>query len=141
MKQIKVEVINYKTEYEAFDGTKFEDFEECRKYENSAALVLLSRLNIIENHISLAEKFDFIDTCDENVYSVVMLRDESDVITISQLTQLFGNKVTFSKKDIDKPILIGRYVVNSTVDHLWFYKLEDVIKNLTDGIYTVSKVK
>lgn len=142
MKEIKVEVTTYKTEYEAADGTRFESEYECKKYENSAALVLLSRLNIIKDHYNISQNFEFIDICDENTYCVVVLRDEKDIMTINQLSHLFGKPIVFTKKDIDKPILIGRYLAGDlSIDNLWFYRLESVVNDLTDGVYTVSKVR
>ena len=44
MKIIKEEVINYVEKYESFDGTIFEDKEECMKYETSACAMLRKRI-------------------------------------------------------------------------------------------------
>ena len=46
MQVIKKERINVYEVYAAMDGTEFNTVEECRKYENSAKCVLLSKYTV-----------------------------------------------------------------------------------------------
>lgn len=44
MKEIKKQRVSYDISWEAIDGTSFNNEEECRKYENTARMVLWARL-------------------------------------------------------------------------------------------------
>ena len=126
----------------AYDDTKFTDESECRKYENSAAGVLLNKLEAITLKKDMTLD---IDGNDENKYSTVVPTEQEHLDTINQLVQLFhwGNdndaKTFATEKDLHTPILVGRRFEGGTLDWVWFYKLNDFVMNVTGGKYVVMK--
>lgn len=145
MKEIKkkeeVKTVNYRTVYEAWDGTVFECAEECTKYENSATAVLIATLKdaIVNNDASA----DWFDEGSENEYKVIVPKKEEHINTLNQLWFMYGGKDNFdnpkfSEADIWHPILMGYRIYNGGYDWLWFYKLVENVEMLTDKMFTVT---
>lgn len=91
MKEIKQEVqkVEYITKYEATDGTLFDNADECRKYENSACAVLLTRYkNLVTNKFYEDDLFG-VGSCDYEV-EVVKVTNSEDIDLILQLLILYN---------------------------------------------------
>lgn len=86
-KEIKREIVETYTYYEATDGTIFDCDEECRKYENSALGVLRGRVS----KLIVGEKtnaWDLMGGYEDNVVVAVAVPKEEDVNTILQMLYL-----------------------------------------------------
>ena len=144
MKKIKKEIQETHAieVFVAYDDTEFNSENECRKYENSAAGVLLNKLEAITLKKDMTLN---IDGNDENKYSTVVPTEQEHLDTINQLVQLFhwGNdndaKTFVTEKDLHTLILVGRRFEDGTLDWVWFYKLNDFVMNVTGGKYVVME--
>ena len=85
MKEVKKEIqrIETRIHYEAIDGTKFLDKEECIKYEQSARGVLRSRFNslVVAKH----DEWELLRGSDDHTVYVLKLETPEDKDTILQL--------------------------------------------------------
>ena len=105
MKEIQKETKQYVTVYEAVDGTEFTSKEECKKYEESAKCVLMTKYNKL-----------VVKTCTEyDLFNCIGSEDETvDIIKITSLS------------DIDTILkLIALYYPSSAKDTEWMQKRED----------------
>ena len=85
MEQIKIKVETEHIKYKALDGTLFNDKEECKKYEESAKCVLLSKYN--KYVIKQCSEYDIFRVGDEyNQYDIVRTTDTD---LIKQLWYLY----------------------------------------------------
>lgn len=91
MKEIKKEIqrIEYITKYEAADGTLFDDADECRKYENSARAVLLTRYKTLVSNRFCEEDLFGVGSCDYDV-EIVKVTSPEDIDLILQLIVLYN---------------------------------------------------
>ena len=84
MKEIKIEKKSYDIKWEAIDGTQFYSEEECKKYEESAVMVLWARfLKLViakDNEYNL-----FKAGCEDNEVYVVKMHNEDDMSVVMQL--------------------------------------------------------
>lgn len=83
MKKIKEEVKSYNIFYEAVDGTKFYNEDECMKYEASAIGVLKGRLSKLI--IGKESAWTLLGESDDNNVLAVKVGSQADVDTILQL--------------------------------------------------------
>lgn len=128
--------------YKAIDGTMFSKEEECRRYEETAEAVLLSKVK--EFQIKEIAGNDFFETNDEGIYRIVVPTKESHIDTLNQLWKLNGGAykkdLFFSNEDLNNVIAIGiRFCSNDKIDWIWFWKVSNVIRSVTDGRYTVAE--
>ena len=117
MKEIQKETKQYVTVYEAVDGTEFTSKEECKKYEESAECVLMTKYNKL-----------VVKTCSEyDLFNCIGSEDETvDIIKITSLS------------DIDTILkLIALYYPSAAKDTEWMQKRED---RLTDAYNSNSLV-
>lgn len=139
MKQVEKEIphVERRTVYQAWDGEEFNTQQECEKYEQSAASVVMARLE----DCVIAKNYDneIFDCGDENQYKTVVPKTKEDINNINQLYFMFGGKCIekplFSYDEISTPIIIGYRITDCYYDWVWFYKLNGVVKDLTDGKY------
>ena len=135
MTEIKKEETTYKTMYQAIDGTEFVDKEECEKYEQSAACVLLAKL--VGCEVARGYDHEWLDWGDENEYRTLIPKTQEDIDTMNQLWFMHGGKKEekpkFDKSHINKLILMGVRTYNDKLDWCWFYILEDIITALSNG--------
>lgn len=144
MKEIKKEIqkIEYITQYEAIDGTKFNTVEECRKYEDSAEAVLLARYKPLVVTRKSEETLFNVGSCEYEIDVVKPTEEEID--TILQLIALFNShydneklqeyRIMLNKAlENDDFILIGR---GCGYDH---YDSFYIIDSLTDFINKIVK--
>lgn len=91
MKEIKQEVqkVEYVTKYEATDGTLFDDADECRKYENSARAVLLTRYKTLVINKFCEEDLFGVGSCDYGI-DIVKITDSEDIDLVLQLLILYN---------------------------------------------------
>jgi len=132
MKTIQKERVSHYEMYIANDGTEFDDRDECKKYDESAAGVLSAMLQKIVVKESNEERlFDF--GCSDNLVQVLAPTSEEDKKTILQLYLLknsllddeeCNHYVERASKLIDRAIkekdylLVGR---GYDWDGFWFY--------------------
>lgn len=144
MKEIKKEIqkIEYITQYEAIDGTKFNTAEECRRYEDSAEAVLLARYKPLVVTRKSEETLFNVGSCEYEIDVVKPTEEEID--TILQLIALFNShydneklqeyRIMLNKAlENDDFILIGR---GCGYDH---YDSFYIIDSLTDFINKIVK--
>lgn len=87
MKEIQKETKQYITVYEALDGTEFTSKEECKKYEESARCVLMTKYNKLV--IKSCSEYDLLHIgSEEDTVNIVKLENESDINTILSLIAL-----------------------------------------------------
>ena len=127
--------------YNAIDGTMFSNEDECRRYEETSEAILLGRLTDIQIKEVCCD--DLFESSGEGVYRIVVPRVEEDINTLNQLWKLNGGatskELVFNKSDLQKVILVGiRFATNDKIDWIWFWRLNDVINNITDGKYVLA---
>lgn len=145
MKKIDKEIthVEHKIVYQAWDGEEFNTAEECDKYEQSAASVVMARLE----DCLIAKNYDneIFDCGDDNQYKTAVPLTEEDIHTLNQLYFMFRGsgkeEPLFSYDEIGTPIIIGYRITCHSYDWVWFYKLNSVIKELTDGKYKLVESK
>ena len=145
MKKVDKEIthVEHKTVYQAWDGEEFNTQQECERYEQSAASVVMARLE----DCVIAKNYDneIFDSEDENQYKTVVPKTKEDIDNINQLYFMFGGKCReeplFSYDEISTPIIIGYRITDCYYDWVWFYKLNGAIKELTDGKYKLVESK
>lgn len=127
--------------YKAIDGTMFSNEEECRRYEESAEAILLSKIK--EFQIKEIAGNDLFESNDEGIYRIVVPTRESHIDTLNQLWKLnegaSKRDLFFSTEDLNKVIAVGiRFCSNDKIDWVWFWKINDVIRSITDNKYYIA---
>lgn len=147
MKEIKETVTTETTvtKYQAFDGEKFASADECHKYENSAAGVLLGKIDVFT--VKADCPFE-PDESDVNKYKAVIPRNQHDIDVLNQLWKLYGGKneenLKFDGTYIKSLIFIGYrfdYSDPGELDWVWFYDLKSLVKYACGDKYTVQLVE
>ena len=87
-KEVKKEIIETITIYQAADGSEFNNAEECKKYENSAAGMLMCKVS----DFSLGEISNTMDENDDNIYKLVIPTTQEQIDTLNHLHKLFGGR-------------------------------------------------
>lgn len=129
--------------YKAIDGTIFTNEDECRRYEETAEAILLSKLKEIQiNEISCDDLFE---SSGEGIYRIIVPATQEHINTLNQLWKLNGGasreELIFDKSYINTVILVGiRFCENYKIDWIWFWKLNDVINNITKGKYKIQRI-
>lgn len=154
MKEIKQEIqrVEYVTKYEATDGTLFDNADECRKYENSARVVLLTRYKTLVTNRFCEEDLFGIGSCDYDV-EIVKVTSSEDIDLILQLLIIYNphigkdqERLASYRKQLDTAIedddvvFIGRgyddddgfYILDSLINFL-----NKIVKKCDPG----SKIK
>ena len=145
MKEITKEVKNTYTVYQASDGTEFNSVEECKKYEDTAKCLLLTKYKPLVKK-TVSEYNVFNTGSDEYMMDILQcLRDEADIDVLIQLHRLYnsGRKINddfynnlrsrlekcFEDKDI---ILIGRGTEYDGYDNFYVLtSLQEISNNIT----------
>ena len=136
MKEIIKEVKNTYTVYQASDGTEFNSVEECKKYEDTAKCLLLTKYRpLVKKTVTEIEVFN--TGSDEYMVDILQcLRDEADIDILIQLHRLYNSsrKINddFYNKDI---ILIGRGTSYDNYDNFYVLTtLQEISNNITKYI-------
>ena len=139
MKEKQIEVKNFKTVYEAEDGTQFNDKSDCERYEKTFSCAMRSHIKGIALRMTAEDCVWMNGSCDNKVYSVVP-RNEDDILRIRQMMAGMGaHKSTLdllSAEHIGKVLLI---VTGYDEDWVAFQTLEGLVKDATDGKYELKK--
>lgn len=154
MKEIKQEIqkVEYITKYEATDGTLFDDANECRKYENSARAVLLTRYKTLVINKFCEEDLFGVGSCEYDI-DIVKVTSPEDTDLILQLLILYNphigkdqERLALYRKQLntamkdDDVVFIGRgyddddnfYIMDSLINFL-----NKIVKKCDPG----SKIK
>jgi hypothetical protein len=92
MKEVIIETSIKTTKYQAIDGTQFLSKEECRKYEESAKCVLLTKYRpMVLNSVTENELFKGAGS-EEYSMDIVKIDNEQNIDTILQLYILYHPK-------------------------------------------------
>jgi hypothetical protein len=130
-KEVKKEIIETITIYQAADGSEFNDAEECKKYENSAAGMLMCKVS----DFSFGEVDNPMDEGSENIYKLIIPITQEQLDTLNHLHKLFGGRnldtLFFTSDNLNRPILMGYRTYNNEIDWCWFYRLDNIVKDLT----------
>lgn len=141
-REIKKEIVETQTLYQASDGTEFTCAEECRKYENSAAGVLLTKTKGFE--LTRQGDSSWFDDSDDNEYRTLVPQTDKDIDVLNQLWYLFGGKRNedpkFKYEDKGSCILMGIRMYDHVIDWLWFYKFNEFVNSMTDNKYKIVPV-
>lgn len=133
------------TRYEAIDGTVFATEEECKRYEETAEAVLLSKLRDIQiNEFSCDDLFE---SSGEGIYRLVVPTTIEHIDTLNQLWKLNGgsgnlsDNLPFDKTSLNTIILVGIREYEGKIDWIWFWKFNEVIERITCNRYKITKNK
>ena len=131
------------TKYQAFDGEKFDTAEECQKYENSAAGVLLGK---IDDFTVKADCAFEPDEDGDSKYKAVIPRNQRDIDLLNQLWKLYGGKskenILFDGTYVKSLIFVGyRFYDEGELDWVWFYSIKDMVKLACEDKYTVQLIE
>ena len=135
MKNIVIEKTEVKKfdAYEAIDGTQFFDREECRRYEQSAAGILLERLKKYE--INRGSEYDIFDIGSEEWEVRVVVGDCSEIV--NQLRMIFYPKHEYINYPSNTPILVHVYYECGEVSNVFINTLDNIVKFATKYTYEV----
>ena len=131
--------------YQASDGTEFNSKEECKKYEDTAKCLLLTRYRpLVKKTVTEVDVFNTGN--DEYMVDILQcLRDEADIDVLIQLHRLYNSsrnnnddfynnlrsrlEKCFEDKDI---ILIGRGTEYDGYDNFYVLTtLQEISNNIT----------
>lgn len=145
MKEILRERKSTYTIYQAVDGTEFNSKEECKKYEDTAKCLLLTKYRPLVKK-TVTEFAIFNTGSDEYMMDILQcLRDETDIDILIQLHRLYNSdrkinddfynnlrsrlEKCFEDKDI---ILIGRGTEYDGYDNFYVLtSLQEISNNIT----------
>lgn len=128
----------YKTKYEAYDGTRFDNESDCIEYENNirtivAAWEKIPKLEYSEDILHLGGGFG-------DVHYVVCCRDQRDIDAANAYIMecAGGIEEMFADEYVGKRIVISVWNVKSSglgEGTIFYGEPEDVIKDMADLLY------
>lgn len=131
------------TVYISSDNVEFTDKEECRKYEESACGVLLSKL--VECEINSGNEYDFFNGFEDTQVRVIVPVKQEHLDAINQLYHMwYPNNYNFvyaTLEDLGRPILLYYYVNDNKIDALWLKKLDKIVSFVTKDMFKLNSVK
>lgn len=132
----KTEVVKTQV-WEAFDGKIFNSQSECEKYENSAAAMLVAKLQEIV--INDNPKSSMLDDGGEAEFLTIVPVTQEHLDTMNQLHFMFGGHgkeekdSKFISSDLGKPFILGYRLYNADYEWIWFYELDLEVTTVTNG--------
>lgn len=144
MKETSIEKKIREIWYEASDGTIFNNPEECKTYERTAYCVLASKLHNIAIEDITKVFTEYFEGSDENEYSLIIPHSTEDIDTINQVWLMFGGRNSKGERmfatitDIERPIIWGYRHCCGKIDWSWFYKLDDIVEELSCSKFTLE---
>ena len=98
MKEVAIEKTIKESRYEAMDGTQFINREECKKYEESARCMLLTKYKPLV--INTLSEYD-INNCgsEEYMLDIVKITRKEDIDIIMQLYALYNSHYSYRQYD------------------------------------------
>ena len=140
--EIKREVVDVNTYYEAIDGTKFTNKEECVKYEDTVCCVLLARAKAFAIATEEEQSINPFNERDDNNYIMLLPQKKEDIDTLNQLYVLPRKAASaepyFTKEHIGKPILMGYRLYENNLEWSWFNDMQKVINVMTNGKFELK---
>ena len=123
---------NY-TVYQAFDGTEFEDCQECLQYEKGAEGMLLARIQ--HAVVKSDTEYNILGGSDDTEVRVVMPKTKEDIDTITHLVAIHTNleRCPLPEMQIGHPVLICMYWNDRRIDSIWLRTLDGIVADITDG--------
>lgn len=135
----KIEIVSYKTVYEAIDGTEFTSKDECKKYEESARCVLMAKYSKLI--LTSDTEWNLFEMGSEDfIVDVIKLNNEKDIDVVLQLIALErytlpsteymkeGEEKLIKAFEENSPVFIGRGCEN---DSFYLYgTVYEMINNL-----------
>lgn len=128
----------YKTKYEAYDGTRFDNESDCIEYENNirtivAAWKKIPKLEYSEDRLHLGGGYS-------DVHYVVYCRDQRDIDAVNAYIMECAGDIgeRFTDKCVGKRIVISVWDVDSSGlgEGVVFYgEPKDVIKDMAELLY------
>ena len=141
-KEVKREVVDVNTYYEAIDGTRFINKEECVKYEDTVCCVLIARAKSFAIATEEEQSINPFDEGGENQYIMLLPQKQEDIDTLNQLYVLPRSGVSkepyFTKEHIGKLILMGFRTYDNGLEWSWFNEMDKVINTMTGGKYELK---
>ena len=140
--EIKKEVVDVHTYYEAVDGTKFINKEECVKYEDTVCCVLMARAKAFAIATEEEHSINPFNEGDDNNYIMLLPQKQEDIDTLNQLYVLPREGVSavpcFTKEHIGKPILMGYRTYENNLEWSWFHDMQKAIDVMTGGKFELK---
>ena len=140
--ETKREVVDVNIYYEAIDGTKFTNKEECTKYEDTVCCLLMARVKAFAIATEEEQAINPFDDGGENQYIMLLPKKQEDIDTLNQLYVLPRSGVSkepyFTKEHIGKLILMGYRTYENNLEWSWFYEMDKVICTMTGGKYELK---
>ena len=155
MKEVKKEIqrVEYITQYEAADGTLFNDANECRKYENSAHAVLLTRYKTLVINRFCEEDLFGVGSCEYYV-EIIKITSSEDIDLILQLIVLYNphfgkdlERLALYREQLntamedDDIVFIGRGYSNDDDNFYIMDSLTNFLNNIVKKCDPGSKIK
>ena len=140
--ETKREVIDVNTYYEAIDGTKFTNKEECAKYEDTVCCVLMARVKSFAIATEEEQSINPFDDGGDSNYMMLLPQKQEDIDTLNQLYVLPRSGVSkepyFTKEHIGKLILMGYRTYENNIEWSWFNDMQKVINVMTNGKFELK---
>ena len=140
--EIKREVVDVNTYYEAIDGTKFTNKEECVKYEDTVCCVLMARAKAFAIATEEEQSINPFNEGDDNNYIMLLPQKKEDIDTLNQLYVLPRKEVSaapyFTDEHIGKPILMGYRTYDDGLEWSWFFDMQKTIDTMTGGKFELK---
>lgn len=112
MKAVKKEKIVYETEFVAYDGTIFQDNEECLKYENTARCIIKGNYKKLVSHSSnTLALFNSSVGNAKYIVDFVKPKNQEEANTIMQMLELFGTNGDRERKLIEEALKNNDYLL------------------------------
>ena len=140
--EIKKEVVDVNIYYEAIDGTKFTNKEECVKYEDTVCCVLIARAKSFTIATEEEQPINPFDDGGESNYMMLLPQKQEDIDILNQLYVLprkaASAELYFTKEHIEKPILMGYRTYENNLEWSWFNDMQKVINVMTNGKFELK---
>lgn len=127
------------TVFVAFDGTEFDCNEECKKYEGSAAGVILSKLVAKATKVETSlDPFDSYYREGENYYIVEV--DKAVLDLMNQIDTVVNNRTDcFNEPELGKLYMVGYRLEDGSVDGFFVTSYSDYIEKAFSSRYKLVK--
>ena len=111
MKEIKeTKTVEEIVAYEATDGTRFRDAEQCKAYEKTAKAVIKTRfMQLIKRktNIDCLGNVPLVESGSDWIVGIVRLESASDVMSANMWFEIIGSTRKFTDDMIGKDIVVG----------------------------------
>lgn len=149
MKEIKVtESVEKVVGYEAIDGKRFYDKDECLKYDKTAAAVIKAEFRKrVVKHVEIAKLTGSgsvpLSECGECYYvALVRIKNMDDLNACNMFSQFDRKKNLFNDEMIGKDILVcvgnGNYENECNYDNCWPYgTIDECVDKYRKGLMKI----